>query len=146
MPRTEQGRQREPCVKTLRSPLSAEFWRLSAACHFFNVNINVNKYLKSRVRLPLEATKYLFIFSFLRSGVQAKRGVEFRHSHFVPLRHDWFEFLYKANTKFESIIASICYICRLWVRSPIGSENYFHFASLIRQSGALSNHIRHALS
>ena len=25
--RTQQGRQREPSVKTLRSPLSAEFWR-----------------------------------------------------------------------------------------------------------------------
>ena len=25
--RTQQGRQRELCVKTLRSPLSAEFWR-----------------------------------------------------------------------------------------------------------------------
>ena len=25
--RTQQGRQREPIVKTLRSPLSAEFWR-----------------------------------------------------------------------------------------------------------------------
>ena len=28
VPRTQQGRQREPSVKTLRSPLSAEFWRL----------------------------------------------------------------------------------------------------------------------
>ena len=27
--RTLQGRQREPIVKTLRSPLSAEFWRHS---------------------------------------------------------------------------------------------------------------------
>ena len=25
--RTQQGRQREPCVKILRSPLSADFWR-----------------------------------------------------------------------------------------------------------------------
>ena len=25
--RTQQGKQREPSVKTLRSPLSAEFWR-----------------------------------------------------------------------------------------------------------------------
>ena len=34
------------------------------------------------VRLPLEEMKYLFkyIFSFLRSGVEAKRDVEFRHS------------------------------------------------------------------
>ena len=31
---------------------------------------------------PLEEMKYLFkfIFSYLRSGVEAKRGVEFRHS------------------------------------------------------------------
>ena len=27
VPRTEQGRHREPSVRTLRSPLSAEFWR-----------------------------------------------------------------------------------------------------------------------
>ena len=39
--------------------------------------------------------KYLFkfIFPILHSGVEAKRGVEFRQSvlqsHFVPLRHDW---------------------------------------------------------
>ena len=34
------------------------------------------------VRSPLEEIKYLFtyIFSFLRSGVKAKRGVEVRHS------------------------------------------------------------------
>ena len=34
------------------------------------------------VRSPLEEKKYLskFIFSFLRSGVEAKRGIEFRHS------------------------------------------------------------------
>ena len=34
------------------------------------------------VRSPLAEVKYLFtfIFSFLRSGVEAKRGVEFRHS------------------------------------------------------------------
>ena len=34
------------------------------------------------IRSPLEEVKYLitFIFSFLRSGVEAKRGVEFRHS------------------------------------------------------------------
>ena len=34
------------------------------------------------VRSPLEEVKYLFtfIFPFFRSGVEAKRGVEFRHS------------------------------------------------------------------
>ena len=34
------------------------------------------------VRCPLEEKKYLFTFkfSFLRSGVEAKRGVKFRHS------------------------------------------------------------------
>ena len=34
------------------------------------------------VRPPLEVMKYLlkFIFLLLRSGVEAKRGVEFRHS------------------------------------------------------------------
>ena len=34
------------------------------------------------VRSPLEDMKYLFIFifSFLRSGVEAKRGLEFRNS------------------------------------------------------------------
>ena len=32
------------------------------------------------VRSSLEEMKYLLIFPFLRSGVEAKRGVEFRHS------------------------------------------------------------------
>ena len=34
------------------------------------------------VRFPLDEMKHLFkfIFSFLRSGVEAKRGIEFRHS------------------------------------------------------------------
>ena len=32
-----------------------------------------------RVRFPLEQMNYL-IFSFLRSGAEAKRGVELRHS------------------------------------------------------------------
>ena len=32
------------------------------------------------VRSPLEEMIYLFIFPFLRSGVQAKPGVDFRHS------------------------------------------------------------------
>ena len=34
------------------------------------------------VRSPLEDMRYLltFIFSFLRAGVEAKRGIEFRHS------------------------------------------------------------------
>ena len=54
--RTQQGRQREPSVKTLRSPLSAEFWRhcvLSggtqgrALPRHQNENVNVNKYFIS---------------------------------------------------------------------------------------------------
>ena len=35
------------------------------------------------VRFPLEETKYL-ILSFIRSGVEAKRAVKFRHSHAMP--------------------------------------------------------------
>ena len=37
---------------------------------------------RSWVRSPLEEVKYLFTFIFLfhRSGVEAKRGAEFRHS------------------------------------------------------------------
>ena len=52
--RTQQGRQREPSVRTLRSPLPADFWRhcvLSSGTPRFtstperrNENINVNKY------------------------------------------------------------------------------------------------------
>ena len=54
--RSQQGRQRESSVKTLRSPLSAEFWRhcvlsggtqRSALPRNQSENINVNKYFTS---------------------------------------------------------------------------------------------------
>ena len=55
--RTQQGKQIEPIVKTLRCPLSPEFWRRvkwrHSTPHFAstperrNENINVNKYLIS---------------------------------------------------------------------------------------------------
>ena len=80
LPRTQQSRQREPSVKTLRSPLSAEFWRhcvLSGriqrrACPGHqsedNGNINLSKY-------------------FISSSGDRIRNQSV--SHFVPLRHDW---------------------------------------------------------
>ena len=52
-------------------------------CHFKNVWL--------WVRFLLEEIKYLltFIFSFIRSGVAAKRGVEFRHSTRDASRTQW---------------------------------------------------------
>ena len=60
---------------------------------YFSKRTKVHKYFilvivittlkkSSRGAGALEKIKYLFtfIFSFLRSGVEAKRGVEFRHS------------------------------------------------------------------
>ena len=71
-----QGRQREPSFKTLRSPLSAEFWRhcvlsgrtqrRASTPESRNRNINLSKYFTSL------------------SGDRTHN-----QSHFVPLRHDW---------------------------------------------------------
>ena len=46
-------------------------WRRGTECHC--------KRDRLWIRFPLEGDNYL-IFSFLRSGVEAKRGVEFHHS------------------------------------------------------------------
>ena len=60
--------------------------------YFFNINMlnpgagpqNVTVW----IRAPLAKMKYLlkFIFPFLRSGVEAKLGVEFRHSTRIAFR------------------------------------------------------------
>ena len=34
---TQQGRQREPSIKTLRFPLSAEFWSLASIIHRYDI-------------------------------------------------------------------------------------------------------------
>ena len=73
------------------------------------------------VRSPLEEVKYLFkiIFSFIRSGVEVKCGVEFCHSVLPP------EFDRKwgtecLNTKVPSAYSAVCGIKQisLWVRFP----------------------------
>ena len=75
--RTQQGRQREPSVKTLRSPLSTEFElqnstpRLASTPERKNENINLSKYF------------YLLEW---RSNPQL---VDFTTVNFVPLHHDW---------------------------------------------------------
>ena len=72
---TQQGRQRDPSARTLRSPLSAKFW-------FDSMRPVVAQVHKLWLYIDSIEMKYLlkFIFLFLRSGVETKRGVEFCHS------------------------------------------------------------------
>ena len=77
----QQGRQREPSIKTLRSPLSAEFQRHCV--------------LSSRIQrraLPRHQSEEKEILikvniSSPRVGIESKTNRFY--SHFVPLRHDW---------------------------------------------------------
>ena len=75
------GRQREPSVKTLHSPFSAEFWRhcvlsgrtqrrASSTPERRNGDINLNKY-------------------FISSSGDRTHNQSVLQSHFVPLRHAW---------------------------------------------------------
>ena len=76
-----QGRQREPSVKTLRSPLSAEFWRhcvlscrnqrraFASTPERKNGNINLSKY-------------------FISSSADRTHNQSVLQSHFMSLRHD----------------------------------------------------------
>ena len=80
--RTQQGRQREPNLKTIRSPLSAEFWPhcvLSSETHPRGT---------SRA-LPRHQSKEMEIFkkniSSPRVGIEPTTSRVY--SHFVPLRH-----------------------------------------------------------
>ena len=76
---TKQGRQREPSVKTLRSPPSSEFWmrvewrnstpRFASTPERTNENINVNKY-------------------FTSSSGYRTHNQSILQSHLVSLRHD----------------------------------------------------------
>ena len=52
--RTQQGRQREPIVETLRSPLSAEFWRhcLMSGRTQRRVIINISNKIWHHILLP----------------------------------------------------------------------------------------------
>ena len=80
--RSQQGRQKEPSVKTLHSSLSAEFWRNCALSGRTqrralprhqseeNGNINLSKY-------------------FISSSGDRTHNQSVLQSHFVPLRHDW---------------------------------------------------------
>ena len=79
--RTQHGRQREPSVMTLRSPLSEILealrveWqnstpRLISTPERRNENINLSKYLIS-------------------SSGDRTHNQSVLQSHFVPLRHDW---------------------------------------------------------
>ena len=80
--RTQQCRQREPCVKTHRSPLSTEFWRYervewrNSTSHFAltperrNENINVGKY-------------------FNPSSGDRTHNQSILQSHYVILRLNW---------------------------------------------------------
>ena len=91
--RTQQGRQREPSVKTLRSSLFAEFWRhcvLSGgtqrrACASTpeRINENINKY-------------------FISTSGDRTHNQSRLQSHFVPLRHDWRHKIYIFNKKFDA--------------------------------------------
>ena len=82
MSRTQQGKQREPSVKTLRFPLSAKFWRhcvfsggtqrraFASTPERRNENININKY-------------------FFSSSGDRTHNQSILQSHFVPRRHDY---------------------------------------------------------
>ena len=99
--RTHQGRQREPSVETLRSPLSAEFWRhlrFASTPERRNENINLSKYFISssgdrthnqsvllRAAAPRLASnnwKYLFIFLSLQLHARCILHMKCR-----PLQH-----------------------------------------------------------
>ena len=80
--RTQQGRQREPSVQTLRSPLSAWFWR-----HCVLRGRNQRRALprhQSEENGNINLSKYLISSSGDRTHNQS-----ILQSHFVPLRHDW---------------------------------------------------------
>ena len=52
---------------------------------YVDVDIIFEMVRRLRVRFPFGGiNNYLLIFSFLRSGIKAKRSVEFRHSTSIP--------------------------------------------------------------
>ena len=95
--RTQQGRQREPSVKTLCFPLFAEFWRhcvlsgrtqrraLPATPERRNRNINLSKY-------------------FISSSGDRTNDHSVLQSHFVPLRHDWPHYIIYTYFLFYNIL------------------------------------------
>ena len=79
--RTQQGRQREPSIKTLRSPFSAEFWRhcvLSGGTQRRNENINIIN--NSFPRVVIEPITSLF---YSHTLFPAPRLAE------ITGRHNW---------------------------------------------------------
>ena len=80
--RTQQGRQREPSVKTLRFPLSAKFWR---HCVLSGRKPRLTSTPeRKRSDGNINSSKYLISSSGDRTHNQSVL-----QSHFVPLRRDW---------------------------------------------------------
>ena len=80
--RTQQGRQREPSDETLRSPLSADFWRHS-----------VLRGRTQRRALPRHQSEEIENINlskyFISSCGDRIHNQSSLQSHLVPLRHDW---------------------------------------------------------
>ena len=75
---TQQDRQRESSVETLRCPRSAEFWRHCV----LNGRIRASK--PERRNGNIHLNKY-----FISSSLDRTPNQSVLQSHFVPLRHDW---------------------------------------------------------
>ena len=75
--RTQQGTQGEPNVKTLRSPLSTEFWRHRVA------ELNAAHCLDTR------AKKWKYKFKSIFHLIEWESNPQPVGFDFVPLRHDW---------------------------------------------------------
>ena len=80
--RTQSGRQREPSIKTHRSPLSAEFWRI--ACWVAELNAALYLDTTERANENINVSKY-----FISSSGDRTHNQSILQSHFVPLSHDY---------------------------------------------------------
>ena len=98
--RTQQSRQREPSVRTLRSPLFAEFWRLcllrggtqrrafASKPEQRNGNINLNKYFifTSGDRTYNQSRPLRHCYLFLNKSEITKTDKENIPSHYLRIR------------------------------------------------------------
>ena len=82
--RTQQGRQRELSVNTLRSPLSAEFWRHCHCVLSGGPNRRASASTPERRNENLNVNKY-----FTSSSGDRTHNQSILQSHFVPMRPDW---------------------------------------------------------
>ena len=80
--RIQQGRQRAHSVKTLRSPLSTEFWR--------HCVLSGRTQRRALPRHQSEENGNIILSKyFISSSGDLTHNQSILQSHFVPLRHDW---------------------------------------------------------